>query len=302
LAQAVCAQAGLDRRCNHLDPTSVSLSGAYVPERDAQAMTITYGDAKAHRPDVKHAVLARMVSQEGGVPFGSKSWDGNTSDIAVFQERTQALMAALQPAPRPRSLRADATLYREDNAPNLPNLGCITRIPHPIGAGSPGIAPALTSDTWPRLDDNPRYQGLELCHEGRAQRWWVVHAAAALERAEATSNNARQRETEAVDKPLFPLQAPRFKTPAMAQEALAAWAKRWTYHQVASDRVITPKHSAGKGRPTPRPPLKALEWPIQAHVRSDDDTSEHHKHVKACCVLGTHIDVSALSEAEVIAA
>jgi transposase len=66
--------------------------------------------------------------------------------------------------------------------------------------------------------------------------------------------------------------------------------------------VIEHNHYAGTGRPTPRTPLKAIEWPIQAHVRSDDDTIEHHKQVKACFVLGTNIDVSELSDAEVIAA
>jgi transposase len=130
----------------------------------------------------------------------------------------------------------------------------------------------------------------------------VVPSAAALERAEATINNARQRETEAVEKPRFHLQATRFKTPEVAQEALAALAKRWTYHQVASYRVIEHKHYAGNGRPTPRTPLKAIEWQIQAQVRSDDDTIAHHKQVKACFVLGTNSDVSELSDAEVIAA
>ena len=41
LALAVCAQEGIDLRCNPLDTTSFSLSGAYVPERDEQAITIT---------------------------------------------------------------------------------------------------------------------------------------------------------------------------------------------------------------------------------------------------------------------
>ena len=116
------------------------------------------------------------------------------------------------------------------------------------------------------------------------------------------STTARQRETEAVEKPLFHLQATRFKTPEVAQEALAAWAKRWTYHQVESSRVIEHQHDAGKGRPTPRTPLKVIAWPIQALVRSDDDTIEHHQPVKACFVLGTTSDVRALRDAEVIAA
>ena len=161
LAQAVCAHEGIDLRCNHLDTTSFSLSGAYVPEHDEQGMTITYGYAKDHRPDLQPAVLELMVSQDGGVPCGSNSWDGHTSDIEVFQERARGLMAAFQNAPSPRSLSADAKLSHEDNAPNLHNLGLITRIPHPIGAVSQVITPALTWDTWHRLDDNTRGQCLE---------------------------------------------------------------------------------------------------------------------------------------------
>ena len=37
-----------------------------------------------------------MVSHDGDVPFGRKRWDGHTSDITVFQERAQALLAAFQ--------------------------------------------------------------------------------------------------------------------------------------------------------------------------------------------------------------
>src|SRR5205085_9637087 len=39
LALGVCDQEGIDRRFNHLDTTSFSLSGAYVPDSDEQAIT-----------------------------------------------------------------------------------------------------------------------------------------------------------------------------------------------------------------------------------------------------------------------
>jgi transposase len=56
MALAVCAQEGLDWRFNHLDTTSVSLTGTSVPDTDEQAMVLTHGDSKDHRPDVKQAV------------------------------------------------------------------------------------------------------------------------------------------------------------------------------------------------------------------------------------------------------
>jgi transposase len=124
-------------------------------------MTITDGDSKDHRPDRKHAVLALMVSQDGGGPVGSKSWDGHTSDITVFQERAQALVAAFQNAPSPRDLIADSKRSHADKAPNRQTLGCITRSPNTLGAVSPVIAHALAWDTWRPLDDQTRDQGLE---------------------------------------------------------------------------------------------------------------------------------------------
>jgi transposase len=302
LALAVCAQEGIDLRFNHLDTTSFSLSGEYVPDSDEHAITMTHGFSKDHRPDLKQAVLELMVSQDGGVPFVSKSWDGNTSDIQIFQERAQALMHAFTTTPSPRYLVADAKLYHEDNASSLQRIGFITRIPNTLGVVSQVIMQALGWDTWQPFDDNTRSQPLELCHDGMAQRWLVVSSQAALERAAATLTTAKQREHQAITKQLFHLQAKRFGAPSAAQDALAALAQHWTYHRVESYHLSEHKHYAGKGRPTPRTPLQAIEWQIQAQVRSDDATMEHSKQVKACFVLGTNIAASELRNAEVIAA
>src|SRR5215813_7382525 len=132
LAFAICAHEGIDLRFHHLDTTSFALTGAYVPDRDAHAIHITHGYSKDHRPDLKQAVLELMVSQDGGVPFVSKSWDGNTSDTVIFQERAAALLATLQRSPTPRYLVADSKLYHEANAANLLALGFITRMPNTL--------------------------------------------------------------------------------------------------------------------------------------------------------------------------
>src|SRR6266581_8646743 len=116
LAVAVCTQEGIDLRFNHLDTTSFALSGDYVPDSDEHAITITHGYSKDHRPDLKQAVLELMVSQDGGVPLASKSWDGNAADTQIFQARAEALLLTFQGSPTPRYLIADSKLYSEDNA------------------------------------------------------------------------------------------------------------------------------------------------------------------------------------------
>ena len=152
------------------------------------------------------------------------------------------------------------------------------------------------------MDTKTRYQPLALCHYGMVQRWLVVYSQAAFERAEATLKKATQRAAEAIQKQLFHLQAKRFDTPQAAQEALAVFAKAWQYHRVASSQLTEQKRYAGTGRPTPRTPLKASEWHIQAHVQADDAAIERDKHTKACYGLGTTIDASEVSDAEVIPA
>jgi transposase len=302
LALAVCAQEGIDQRFNHLDTTSFSLTGEYVPDSEEHAIMITHGYSKDHRPDLKQVVLELLVSQDGGVPCVSKSWDGNTSDIHVFQERAQALMTAFEHTPSPRYLVADAKLYHADNAPYLKHMGFITRIPNTLSVVSQVIRQALEGDTWHPVDANLRYQRLELCHYGMAQRWLVVYSQAAFERATARLKKATQREEETITKALFHLQAQRFPTPEAAHDAVAAVAQRWQYHQVESSQLTEHPRYAGKGRPTPRTPRQASAWQIQAHVRPAAEMIKDLQHVQACFVLGTNISASAVSDPAAIAA
>ena len=292
LALAVCTQEGIDLRFNHLDTTSFCLTGDYVADSDEHAICLTHGYAKDHRPDLKQAVLELMVSQDGGVPFVRKSWDGNTADTRIFQERAAALLSAFKPTPSPRDLIADAKLSCEDHVAHLAKLGFITRIPATLKVVAQVISQALPWDTWQPFALNSRSQPLALGHYGMVQRWLVVYSQAALERAEATLKKVIQRENEALTKQLFHLHAKRFGTPQAAHEALAVLAKCWKYHRVASSHLTEHKRYAGKGRPTPHTSLKASEWHIQAPVHVDDHAREQDKQTKACFVLGTNIDAS----------
>ncbi len=301
IALAVCGQEGIEQRFNHLDTTSFSLTGDYVPDSDEHAIAITHGYSKDHRPDLKQAVLELMVSQDGGVPLMSKSWDGNASDTQVFQERAQALMTTFKNSPSPRYLVADSKMYHEDNAAHLKALGFITRIPNTLKVVGQVIGQTLDIDTWQCLDEQTRYHCLELCHFGMEQRWLVVHSEAAAWRAEGTVSKAQERELEAIQKQLFHLQAKRFKTPQLAQEGLAVLAKKWKYHALDSSELIAHKRYATKGRPTAKSPIKATQWQLQAQVRPDVERIRQAKQYKACFVLGTNTRAEQLSDTEVIA-
>jgi hypothetical protein len=93
-ALAVCAHAGIDLRCHHLDTTRVARSGEDLPEGEAQAMTMTHGCATEHRPDLQPAVLELLVSHDGGGPCVSTSGDGTTADSPVCQVRARGVRTA----------------------------------------------------------------------------------------------------------------------------------------------------------------------------------------------------------------
>ena len=101
-----------------------------------------HGDSKDHRPDLKQAVLALMVSPDGGVPLVRKSGEGNAADTQMFRERAETLLATLKIA-HTSLLGGRHQAYYEDDAANLSQFGLITRIPNTLKLVAPVIQHAL---------------------------------------------------------------------------------------------------------------------------------------------------------------
>jgi len=179
-------------------------------------------------------------------------------------------------------------------------LPFITRIPHTLKVVSQVITQALAMDTWHDVDAQTRYQRLELCHYGMAQRGLVVCSQAAAWRAEAAVRQAQHKEYDAIQQQLFPLQAQRFESQTSASEALSKLGKKWRYHHLDSYAFTAHKRYGKKGRPTPRTPIKATEWQIEAQVLPDAKRINHAKQLGACYVIGSNIPCEQLSDVEVI--
>lgn len=302
IASTACQREHIDLRFNSLDTSSFSLTGAYQSETDEQAIKITYGYSKDHRPDLKQALLELMVSQDGGVPFFSKAWDGNTADTVIFKERAEALINEFRKTEAPRYLIADSKLYTEENASIIKNLFYITRIPGTLGLEQQVIQQALADQTWNPLGDGYRYQRIELGHYGIEQRWLVIYSDAAAQRAEKTVARAQQKEAEQLKKQLFHLQAQRFASPQEARSALTEIASTLHYHQPVDESLTYQVCYKTLGRPKKNTPIAGVDWQIQARFQMDLDAMKSCQQQKACFVLGTNAPPFWLTDPEVFIA
>ena len=255
LSLSACQQEGVDRRFRHVDTTTFSLHGAYVPETEEQAILITQGYSKDHRSDLKQAVLELMTAQDGGIPLVSQSWDGNASDNTIFQARAEALIEECKTTPTPSLMVADSKLYTEKNAPFLAQLPFLTRIPESLQVAQQVIQQAWAWNHWQPLDENSRFQRIDLGHYGIEQRWLVVTSQTGWQQAEEAVAKAQEKEQKAIQKQLYHLQAQRFHSEKEAHASLDRLAGKWTYHQVHHTTCISHLHYAHKGRPTPDTPL-----------------------------------------------
>ena len=89
LATHVCSNEQVNQSTQSLGTTSVTLTGEYDEDLDTEALSITHGFSKDHRPDLKQVIVELAVAQDGGIPLAMKCHSGNASDNTVFEERAK---------------------------------------------------------------------------------------------------------------------------------------------------------------------------------------------------------------------
>jgi len=305
IALAACQQEDVDVQNNSLDSTSFSLTGQYNPteDDDEQAITLTYGHSKDHRPDLKQAVQELLVSQDGGIPLYCKSHDGNANDTIIFQERSKALIAEFKKSSVPRKLIADSKLYNKKGAVFLKQLPFITRIPGTLALEQSLIQETLAApERWHELTPGYRYHSVNHTHYDIKQRWLVIYSDAAYQRADKTVTKAMEKERQRLDKAVFHLKAQRYGCLTDAERVLNDLQKTIRYHALGEQEFIEHKRYSGKGRPKNNTDSKDTQWQIMATFVTDDDRVESHRQQKACFIIGTNLPVSELDDCAIFQA
>ena len=291
IALEACSRENVDMKFGHSDTTSHSLTGEYDCDSDTERITVTYGHSKAKRPDLKQVVQELVTSQDGGIPFMTKTWSGNASDTIILRERAKALIEEFSKSGN-RYLVADSKLYAEETAVTLNKINYITRVPSTIKLEQTFISKALEASTlWTTFDDGYKLQEFSVDLYGiENQRWIVVYSKQARERSEKTLKKEILKEKERIKKELFHLQAKRFSCESDAKKALKLLLKTWKYHQASDEKIMAIKQYAKRGRPSADASQEQeCEWQITAQTSLVQAVVDKVLNQRSCFVLSSNV-------------
>jgi transposase len=301
IALHICEKEGIERQYSHLDTTSFSLTGEYLPDSDEKEILITHGYSKDHRPDLKQAVLELVVTQDGGIPLICKCHDVNASDNTVFKDRVAAFIEQIKMGDQPTIVVMDSKGYTEKNAEFLRQIDFITRVPGTFGLEGAMIDQALyLSDKWEQINEAYKIQSFYLKHLGFDQRWVVVWSKGAFERAGLSLDKKSKKEKVTIDKELKKLSKQGFDNQEEALEAFEKIEEKWKYHKVESIEYEEIIKYAKPGRPTANSPIDKVEIFIKVKVTENSAYILEQQRRGACFVLATNVVKNRVSDEEIL--
>lgn len=167
----------------HLDSSSFHLHGAYdrqEPEREA--ISITYGYSKDHRPDLKQVVVQLITNHKSALPIWFEALSGNSSDKKTFTATVKAYYQQLSVSERPY-LVIDSAGFSEATvkAAHEQDIHWLMRVPETLAQAKRLAKDTLAADM---TDIEAGYYGKETVCEyaGVKQRWLLVFSEAAQAR------------------------------------------------------------------------------------------------------------------------
>jgi transposase len=302
VAKEACVREGVQTQFVSGDTTTFSVTGEYDKSTDEQAVTLTHGYSKDHRPDLKQVVQEMLVSQDGGVPIMQSCFDGNISDNVVLKKRANQLIQEFKAAGKPWWFVADSKLYFEGNAENLKQLLFITRIPRSINMESKIVKKDCTNGAWETLDAENKTCSINVEHYGIKQRWIVVSSEQAEIRATKQINKKIVRELSCIEKKLQKLKNKFFACQDDAKKYLAEFEKTLKYHAFSKIKTSSKKTFLSKGRPKTGQAANGMKWYISAVPSQLIKQIQSRIQEKKCYVIGTNTSSKKLSDREIVQA
>jgi transposase len=276
----------IEHRFVHLDSSSFHLHGQYdVEEANKEAITITEGYSRDHRPDLKQVVVQLITSHRSALPVWLEVLSGNSSDKETFVTSVEAYCKQLGESEKPYFVM-DSAGYAADNLKTLKEMRWLMRVPETLAE-----AKRLVRETekTAMLELAPGYWGKEeeISYGDISQRWLVVFSQAAYDREVQTLTRTQGKELQTAEKQWHKLCAQSFNCQADAQIAADQFSQRWKLHQAHAD-VVPILQYARRGRPAAEDQPEIIGYTLQGQVVDDPERVEAAKRNLGKFIIATN--------------
>lgn len=277
---------GIEYRFFHLDSSSFHLHGKYSAEEpQIEAIEITHGFSKEHRPDLKQVVVSLITGHRSQLPVWMEALSGNSSDKESFPQTIQDFCHQLR-AGDDCFMVVDSALYGAENLQSLGEIRWLTRVPETLAEAKRLLA-ETAADQMTALPDGYAYLEVPSDYGGLAQRWLVVYSPLGAQRQEKTLRRRVAKEEKAAQKAWRKLAGQTFNCQADAQAALAEVQQRWKYHQAEAEATPLTRYP-GPGRPAQGATPDVVGYQLQGGVTRSEAAWETARRKLGRFILATN--------------
>ena len=240
---------------NHLDTTSISVSGEYATSRaseeDDGVIHITHGYSKDHRPDLKQAVLSLVVNGPASMPIWMEPLDGNSSDKTSFHETIKKVRAFQRQVDVDKNIKwvADSALYTKDKLLANNEYLWLTRVPEIILEARELVSKEDGVVTWQQSENGYKYAAFVSSHGGIEQRWLMVYSEQAFMREKKTFEKNFKTKEAALMQVIWHLGNEVFGCKQDAESEVKILRKKYPLYHIHGEAVPILKYAV-RGKPS----------------------------------------------------
>lgn len=270
----------------HLDSSSFHLHGEYASDDpETQAIRITHGYSRDHRPDLKQVVAQLITSHRSALPVWLEVLSGNSSDKDSFPSSVEAYCKHLGEAEKPCFVM-DSAGYSAGNLKTMKDVLWLTRVPETL-ADAQRLVRETGQDTMLELKPGYRAKEITTCYAEIKQRWLLVYSEAAYQRELASLEKAQVRELTQVEKEWRKLCQPHYQCQADAEAAITRFNQRWKYH-LAGAQVEPVTQYTHPGRPAAEAEPEVVAYRLTGRVSASKETLEKAKKALGKFIIATN--------------
>ena len=298
-------------KTSHLDSSSFHVHGEYkysLPDvifkssgdfqspdeseiKSLEAIDITYGYSRDHRPDLKQFIMQLICSGDGDIPILLKTASGNQADSACFG----AIAVEYQNQIKVDGLMvADCAIYPEQNIKLMSNIKWLSRVPLTIKEAKILVNTLPESEFIQSKIDGYLSVETQVTYAGVEQRWLVVQSHLRRKSDLRKLSQNIEKSLKSAEAKLKTLSQERFACSADAMKALSKISKQFKHHQVENIEIT-------EKEPSKKDEKQEKYYQISATVSKNENAIDIETRSAGRFVIATNIlESSVLSNDEMI--